>query len=255
MTSTTTVEREARFLVHEPSIHRAVSRLTGLGPFRVIRRHHERQRNTYFDTEDMRLWRAKSVLKLRETCLPRGNRDRQAASAREVTFKKALAYRGGVASRLEITSRLRPAQREWMSRGGVAIEPMRRVRHLIGARGLRKLFTIETDRTTLILAYRRPASLKLRRGLSEAQRAKEGQRVELDVDRVAVRHRRRIIGRRLEIEVENLSATPAVFRTAIEALRHRYRHDLRLSGVSKFEFGRRVCYTTSSRHGTNACLH
>lgn len=244
MNNTTAVEREARFLVSEPSIHRAAARLTGLGPFRVIRRHHERQRNTYFDTDDMRLWQAKSVLKLRET-----------ASAREVTFKKALAYRGGVASRLEITSRLRPAQREWMSRGGVAIEPMRRVRRLIGARGLRKLFTIDTDRTTLILAYRRPASLKLRGGLSEARRAKEGQRVELDVDRVAVRHRRRSVARRLEIEVENLSATPAVFRAAIEALRRRYRHDLRLSGVSKFEFGRRVCYTTPSRHGTNACLH
>ena len=240
----TVVEREARFLVSEPSVHRAAARLIGLGPFRVIRRHRERQRNTYFDTDEMRLWKAKSVLKLRET-----------VSAREITFKKALAYRDGVASRLEITSRLRPKQRAWMSRGGAAIEPMRRVRRLIGTNPLRRLFTIATDRTTLILAHRRPASLKLRSGLSEARRAKEGQRVEVDVDRVAVRCGRRVAARRLEIEVENLTATPAVFRSAIAALRRRYGRDLRLSRVSKFEFGHRVCYTQASRHGTFARLH
>ena len=221
----TVVEREARFLVSEPSVHRAAARLIGLGPFRVIRRHRERQRNTYFDTDEMRLWKAQSVLKLRET-----------VSAREITFKKALAYRDGVASRLEITSRLRPKQRAWMSRGGAAIEPMRRVRRLIGTHPLRRLFTIATDRTTLILVHRR-------------------HRVEVDVDRVAVRCGRRVAARRLEIEVENLTATPAVFRSAIAALRRRYGRDLRLSRVSKFEFGRRVCYTQASRHGTFARLH
>ncbi len=206
MTSTS-VEREARFLVTDPSVHQAATHLASLGTFRVIRRHRERQHNTYFDTTDLRLWRAKSVLKLRET-----------PSGREVTFKKALAYRNGVASRLEVTSRIRSEQRTKIAEGTLSLEPLRRVQRVIGARPLHPLFTVVTDRTTLILA-------------------KEKQRVELDIDRVNVRQGRRIIAHRLEIEVENLTASPAVFRSAITALRQRYGADLRLSGVSKFEFG------------------
>ncbi len=214
------VERETRFLVADASVHRAAARLTSLGSFQVIRRHHERQRNTYFDTEDLRLWRAKSVLKLRET-----------RSIHEVTFKKSLSYRNGVASRLEVTSRIRPEQRGKVAQGTLSLGPMRRVKRVIGARPLHPLFTVVTDRTTLILA-------------------KEGQRVELDVDRVGVRKGRRIVARRLEIEVENLTASPPIFRSAITALSRRYGAHLRLSGVSKFEFGlravRRGCGTIST---------
>ncbi|MBI4354515.1 MAG: CYTH domain-containing protein [Candidatus Omnitrophica bacterium] len=203
----TAIEREARFLVEAPAIHRAVSRLVSLGPFRVVRRHRERQHNTYFDTADMRLWRAKSVLKLRET-----------RAWREVTFKKSLGYRDGVASRLEVTSRLPDAQRIDLTQADARLEPMCRVQRLIGRQPLRKLFTVVTDRRTLILAHDR-------------------QRVELDLDRVAVRHHCRILARRLEIEVENLTATPSAFRSALAALRRRYGRHLRLSAVSKFEFG------------------
>jgi inorganic triphosphatase YgiF len=203
----TTVEREARFLVSDPSVHRAVARLASLGAFRVIRRKRERQHNTYFDTTDMRLWRAKAVLKLRET-----------PSTREVTFKKALAYRNGVASRLEVTSRIRPTQRALMAQGRLALAPMRRAKRIIGTHRLQRLFTIVTDRTTLILAQ-------------------DGARVELDIDRVAVHKGRKMLARRLEIEVENLTAPHAVFREAMATLRRRYGRHLRLSGVSKFEFG------------------
>lgn len=221
----TVIEREIRFLVEEPAVYRAVTHLTSLGSFMVVKRRRERQRNTYFDTTDMRLWRARSVLKLRETRV-----------LREVTLKKALAYRNGIASRLEVTSRLRPTQRFLTAPGRLAIAPMQRAKRIIGAQPLQRLLTIITDRTTLVLAKNR-------------------RRVELDVDRVAVRKGRRILARRLELEVENLTATPAVFREAIAALRHRYGEALRLSRVSKFEFGWRVCYTGTARHGTPARLH
>jgi inorganic triphosphatase YgiF len=203
------VEREARFVVADPAVHRSVARLMSLGLFRVIRRHRERQRNTYFDTDDMRLWRAKSVLKLRET-----------RAVREVTFKKSLSYRNGVASRLEVTSRIRPEQRVRIRQGRLAIAPMRRARAIIATHRLHPLFVVATDRTMLILSNNR-------------------RRVELDVDRVAVRRGRQIVARRLEIEVENLTASPLVFRSAITALRRRYGAHLRLSGVSTFEFGLR----------------
>lgn len=215
------VEREARFLVDDPAVHRAAAHLASLGAFRVLRRKRERQHNTYFDTTDMKLWRAKSVLKLRET-----------RALREVTFKKSLGYRDGVASRLEVTSRIRPEQRDKVAQaptlgimgsgqGTRSLGPMRWVKRVIGARALHPLFTVVTDRTTLILAN-------------------EGQRVELDVDRVGVRKGRRILARRLEIEVENLTASAEVFREAITALRRRFGAHLRLSGVSKFEFGLRA---------------
>ena len=206
----TTVERELRFLVNNPAVHRSVARLTCVGSFTVVKRHRERQRNTYFDTTDRRLWRAKSVLKLRET-----------RAMREVTFKKALGYRDGVASRLEVTSRLRPAQRVRIGEGTPSLEPVRRAQRVIGTSRLHPLFTVVTDRTTLMLAKNR-------------------QRVELDVDRVAVTRSTRVVARRLEIEVENLTASPAVFRSAIEALRRRYGGHVRVSGVSKFEFGWRA---------------
>lgn len=208
--ATSIVEREARFLVDDPAVHRAAARLASLGGFAVVRRRRERQRNTYLDTEDLRLRRGRAVLKLRE-----------ARRSIEVTFKQSLGYRAGVASRRELTQRIPSSKKRSALRGTLAIDPIRRARDYAGAHALRPLFTLLTDRRTLILAEGRG-------------------RVELDVDRVTFRRAGRVIAKRLEIEVENLTASPAVFRKAIAALRRRFGARLRLSPVTKFEYGLRV---------------
>ena len=208
--STSIVEREARFLVEDPAVHRAAAALASLSAFVVVRRRHERQRNTYLDTDELRLRTSHAILKLRE-----------AGRSAEVTFKKSLSYRHGVANRLEVTQRIRPSAKRSALQGTLAIDPIRRARALIGARPLRILFTLLTDRRTLILA---------------AGRA----RVELDIDRVTFERAGRVVARRLEIEVENLTASPAVFASAIAALRARFGSRLRLSRVTKFEYGLRV---------------
>lgn len=208
--STSIVEREARFLIDDPAVHRAAARLASLGRFVVVGRGHERQRNTYLDTEDLRLRRARAVLKLRE-----------AGRSIEMTFKQSLGYRAGVASRRELTERIASSKKRAALRGALAIDPIRRAKRVIGAQSLHPLFTLLTDRRTLILADGRG-------------------RVELDVDRVTFRRDGRVIARRLEIEVENLTASPAVFAHAISALHRRFGRHLRLSPVTKFEYGLRV---------------
>ena len=206
----TAIEREARFLVRDEAARRALVRLRDLEGFRRVRIRRERQQNTYLDTVDLRLRRARSVLKLRRV----GRRV-------DVTFKRSLGVRQGIASRLEVTARIRPAHIAGVFAGTLHIPPQRRIRPLIGARALHALFTLHTDRTILVLADGRA-------------------RVELDVDRVTFRKGGRIHAGRLEAEVENLNAPPVVFRRAVAALRRRFGGALQPTRVSKFEYGLRL---------------
>ena len=204
------IEREARLLVQRPAVLSAVARLRTLGEFRVVSRRRERQRNTYLDTPAYQLRRRGAILKLRTV----GRRV-------EVTFKQSRGYRRGVASRLEMTSRIRPSQMARLSRGELNLKPMRRARALIGRRALRPVVTLFTDRRVLMLAHGK-------------------HRVELDLDRVTFRKGGRIVARRDEVEVENVTASASVFRQAIAALRKQFRRDVRLSHVSKYAYGLRV---------------
>lgn len=199
------IEQEARFLAVEPSVHRAVARVRALDGFTLVTRRRERQWNTYFDTPDLRLRRSGCVLKLR-----------QAGRACEVTFKRALGYRRGVATRLELSAPLRAGALR-----GRHPEPMKRARALAGSQPLRAAFTLFTDRR----------QLRFRRG---------AECVEVDVDRVVYRAGRRVRACRLEVEVENLTASSAAFHGVIRALQRRFPKQLRRSSVSKYEYGFRA---------------
>jgi inorganic triphosphatase YgiF len=207
-----TIEREARFLILDDSARRALVRLRALDGFRRMQLRRERQQNTYLDTGDLRLRRARSVLKLRRV----GGRRRV-----EVTFKHSLGVRRGVAHRLEITARIQPSQVARVLAGTMNIPPMRRAAALIGRRALRALFTLRTDRTILVMRQGRA-------------------RVELDVDVVTFRAGGRVRARRVELEVENLSAPPAAFARAVAALRRLFGSAVKPTRVSKFEYGLRL---------------
>lgn len=206
----TSVEREARFLVRDEATRRALVRLRDLEGFRRVRLRLERQQNTYVDTVDLRLRRARSVLKVRRV----GRRV-------EVTFKRSLGIRRGVAHRLEVTARIQPSRVAGVLAGTLDLPPLRRVRPLIGRRALQVLFTLRTDRTILVMAEGRA-------------------RVELDVDRVTFRKGGRVGARRLEVEVENLTAPPAAFTRAVAALRRRFGSAVKPTTMSKFEYGLRL---------------
>jgi len=207
-----TLEREARFLVLDDSARRALVRLRALDGFRRVQLRRERQQNTYLDTADLHLRRARSVLKLRRV----GGRRRV-----EVTFKHSLGVRRGVAHRIEVTAQIQPSQVARVLGGTIAIPPMRRVGPLIGRHALRALFTLRTDRTILVMRQGRA-------------------RVELDVDVVTFRAGGRVRARRVELEVENLSAPPAAFARAVAALRRRFGSAVKPTTVSKFEYGLRL---------------
>ncbi len=213
------VEHEIRFLVDDPAVHRAAARLRRLETLRVIHRHRERQRNTYFDTRDLRLRQQRTVLKLREI-----------GRLREAIVKQSLGHQHGVMRHREIAATITPSQRlRWIRCSAhEAVEPLRRARALAGDQPLQAIVTIRTDRHRAILA----------RG---------EQRVELDVDHVRVQQGRRTCAQRLELEVENLDASPRVFAEAIAALRRRFRGMLRMSRVSKFEYGLRMTRALTRR--------
>lgn len=206
----TSVEREARFLVRDEPTRRALIRLRTLGRLRCIRVRQERQRNVYLDTPDLRLRRARSVLKLR-----------QVGSKWDLTYKRSQGVHRGIAQRLEVTAPIHSSQLARLSAGGLMLAPLRRVRRIIGDRPLTRLFTLFTHRYCLIFSDGRF-------------------RVEVDVDRVALQQGRRVRARRLEVEVENLSATPAVFRRAVAALRRQFGEGLEPTAMSKFEYGLRA---------------
>lgn len=204
------LEREARFLVLDDSTRRALVRLRALDGFRRIRVYQERQRNTYLDTRDLRLRRARSVLKLR-----------QVGTRTDLTYKRSRGLRRGVAERLEVTAPIRPSQIPQALSGRLTPAPMRRVRRIVGDRPLEPLFTLFTHRYGLIFSDGRC-------------------RVEVDVDRVTLRRGRRVRARRLEVEVENLTAPPAAFARAVAALARRFGNAVEPTTVSKFEYGLRL---------------
>lgn len=201
------IEEEARFVVGSASAHQAVARLRELDSFHLVSRRRERQQNTYVDTADFRLLRARSVLKIRMV----GRRA-------EVTLKRSLGYRQGIVRRREVTSGIRPAQLPRVLDGSTRITPVRLARAATGAVPLQRLFTLFTDRRILVFASGRA-------------------RVEVDVDHVTFRRHGRVVARRYEVEVENLNAPPAVFRKAVAALRKTFGDSLWPTRVSKFEYG------------------
>ncbi|MBI3088594.1 MAG: CYTH domain-containing protein [Candidatus Omnitrophica bacterium] len=203
----TAIEEEARFVTGSVSVHEAAARLRELGGWRLVSRRRERQRNTYLDTDDLRLLRARSVLKIR-----------QVSQRVEVTLKRSLGFRQGVVRRREITACIRPASLARVVAGKAGITPVRLARRLTGTAPWQPLFTLFTDRRILVFASGRA-------------------RVEVDVDAVAFRRHGRAAARRYEVEVENLNAPPAAFRKAVAALRRTFGGSLSPTRVSKFEYG------------------
>ena len=199
------VEQEARFLIDDPRVYRALTRLRHVDGFVLVSQGWEQQRNMYFETPAGHLRRGGSVLKWRTV----GRRH-------ELIFKQSLGHRGAVLRHREVLVRLarvNPRQLSKLDR----LEPVRLALRLAGRAPLKPLVTIRTDRRRRVFATGR-------------------QRVEFDVDCVRVYDGSRIAGRRCEVEVENLNARPQVFAGAMAALRREYGRALRPSMVSKLEF-------------------
>ncbi|MBI3333530.1 MAG: CYTH domain-containing protein [Candidatus Omnitrophica bacterium] len=203
------IETEAKFLVREAAVHQAVGRMRRLGRFQVVERSRQRQRNTYLDTADQALRRSREVLKLR-----------QVGRFNEVTFKREIRFRRGVSSRIEITSAISKARvPAFLNKNGrLSIKPVQWARKTAGGRSLSPVFTLLTDRRKRILEWDR-------------------HRIELDLDRVTFH---RPGGGRfsfLEVELENLTASPQLFHQALSALKRRFGKGLRPSRIPKAEFG------------------
>jgi inorganic triphosphatase YgiF len=204
-------EVEAKFLVEGARLLNQAAALRSLNGFQVIARSRERQANSYWDTPAFDLRRAKAVLKLRRV----GRRF-------ELSFKKELgrSRSRAVSRRLEVSDRLTKGEIRLLHRGKLKSPPIDRARRLT-SRPLVRLFTLYTDRRKLLLAL-------------------GGHRVELALDRVTFRRGGRILGRRWEVEVENLTASEGLFQTVIRALRRRYPGKLKSSRVWKGEYGFRL---------------
>ena len=203
-------EVEAKFLVKDPKVFRSLDRLTVLGGFHVARRQREKQRNVYFDTEVLTLRKARAALKLRI-----------AGKQMELTFKRELRYRKGVSHRTEMTVTIGKRQRLLLEKGQLnerllqRLGPIRSARTIIGARPLRRVLTFWTQRKRLFFV------------------CKTG-RMELDLDRVRFSGIRAI---HREVELENHTASAALFHRAVAALRSSYGKRLSLSRVSKYDRG------------------
>ncbi len=202
-------EVEAKFLVRRPHVLRELARLTALDGFRVVGRKRERQANSYWDTPGFDLRRAKAVLKLRRV----GQRF-------ELSFKKELGHSRAVSRRLEVAARLTKEKLHLLHRDKLKARPIQEARR-ITRKPLVKLFTLYTDRQKLLLAF-------------------QGHQVELALDRVTFRREGRILGRRFEVEVENLTASDRLFQTVIRALRRRFPEKLKSSRIWKGEYGFRL---------------
>ncbi len=200
------IEQEARFLIGNLGVYRALTRLRTLEGFAFVKGKRESQRNTYFDTSGWRLRRGGSVLKWRTV----GRRH-------ELIFKQLLGHRDAVLRHREVSVHLASVDPQRIARL-VTTEPVRLALRVAGRAPLKPLVTIRTDRRRRVFAVGR-------------------QRVEFDVDRVRVYDGSRIAGERCEVEVENLNARPQVFAEAMAVLQRKYgRGALRASTVSKLEF-------------------
>lgn len=131
---------------------------------------------------------------------------RQVGAKAEVTFKQEKGYRRGVSERVEVSTAL----------------PKRQVGRLLqGGGALQAVLTLSTGRTRLFF----------RLGPEE---------IELDLDRVGVLQRGRVIATHLEVELENRNASPSAYRAALEALKARYPGKLEPSRLSKYALGLRA---------------
>jgi len=187
-------EREAKFLPRGPAVLRKIEKLKVIGRFRLKSRGLEIQENQYLDTEDFRLRQARAVLKVRRV-----------GGKSEVTFKREIAYRGGISERIEVTG---PDARL-------------RARKITGSRPLRELLNLRTRRRTLIFGYGR-------------------ERVEVDLDQVEVRRGGKPAARYSEVELENRTAREENFMELLAWIKRSFRGKLRTSRVPKVEMGLRL---------------
>ncbi len=202
-------ETEAKFLVRDPKLFRALGRLTRIGRFRLQHSQTERQINLYLDTPDLRLKRAHAALKIRRI----GRRA-------ELTFKREISYRRGVSERREMTVPLRAAQVPVAEAGRLDAEPVRIARRIAGGKPWRRVLLLETRR--------RKRSFVCPAG-----------RIELALDEVQVR-RKGGATRYREVELENLGAPGPLFRQALSQIRRRFGQGLRPSRRSKYQIGLRL---------------
>ena len=203
-------ETEAKFLVESSAVWRRLARVEGIGPLRRVGSWTERQRNTYFDTADLRLHRAHAALKLRRV-----------GSRAELTFKRELSYRAGVSQRVEITVPMKTRSLPFASlRVGMTCVPVRRARGIVGARPLGEVLTLWT----------------LRRRFLFGQRSVKG-RLELALDQVSVVKGGRALARHREVELENRGLPEDRYRRAVGDFRALFRGRLRPCRRSKYELG------------------
>lgn len=188
-------EVEAKFLVRDPALFASLSRIHTLGPFRLVRRHRQLQRNTYLDTAGLKLKKLRAALKVR-----------QVGDKAEVTFKQEEKYRRGISHRSELTAPLPRRALSKLLRGDGLLQPV---------------LTLVTRRTRLLFRWGK-------------------QEVELDLDRVQVLRRNRAVAAHLEVELEDVSASPSAYRAALTALRKRYPGKLKPSRLSKYVLGLRA---------------
>jgi len=204
------IEREARFLIRDPSTWARVMRVRSLNGLAVMERNRERQRNIYFDTTDQRLRRKGAALKLRIV----GGRA-------TLMLKRRLRSTGAVMRHRELAATLPRVSAESALRRLRTVELGRHARRLADGRPLQVVMTLVTDR---------------RRHVMRKGRA----RIAFDLDEVVLKRGRRIVERRRELEVENLTAPEGLYRNTLTALRRAFRSALQPSRVSKFEFGLRA---------------
>lgn len=118
-------EVEAKLLVRNLAVLSRLARLRFLGPFLRISSDPERQENRYLDTKDLRLRKARAVLKIRRV-----------GGKTEITFKRELSHCGGVSERIEVTGP----------------EAVLRARKIVGSRSLQEILNLCTFRRRLLFA-------------------------------------------------------------------------------------------------------
>ena len=219
-------ETEAKFLIQSTSIQRKILSLRTLGPFHLIGCQSERQQNIYWDTQDLRLRRARAALKMRWV-----------GSRTEVTFKREIAYRNGISDRVEITVQVPLGQRSRIFKSSRLIdparpiEPIRLARKIAGSLSLQKVLTLRTFRRKLLFACGR-------------------QRIELDLDRVVVQKGSKSVAIHHEVELENLNASEDLFREALKGLMGQFGRGLRSSRIPKYEIGLRLLKSMERNKGS-----
>lgn len=121
------LEAVARWLASQPAHN----------PLTFVPQAERLQRDRYLDTDDWRVYRARYTLRVRRL-----------ADSAEVTMKAFGVEQGGLRSRIEINQQLPAVDADPLGEAG----PVRdRLRRLLGSRGLRPLFEIETHRRPYLI--------------------------------------------------------------------------------------------------------